>query len=128
MMAKRPIGCRTKQEWQRDQWYLRNKQLTKKRAMENKHRDIVWFKEEKVKDCANGCSVCGFIGVPEDYDYHHVDPKTKISSVADMLGTYGRGKVIAEKLKCVIVCKSCHEKIHNSPNTITVGHYPFHTP
>ena len=39
-----------------------------------------------------------------------------------------QNKVIAEKLKCVIVCKPCHEKIHNPPNIITVGHYPFHTP
>ena len=97
------------------QWYLRNKELTKKRSMEHKHRDIDWFKETKLKDVSKGCSCCGHMGHPDDFDYHHVDPNTKILAVSDMLGTYGRPKVIEEMEKCVIVCKPCHAKYH--PNT-----------
>ena len=49
----------------------------------------------------------------------YINPTTKITTVADMLGTYGRPKVLSEMAKCVIVCKPCHKQIH-SPN------YPFH--
>ena len=108
-----------KQKEAKRQWYLRNKELTKKRAMEHKHRDIEWFKEIKLKDVSKGCSCCGYMGNPDDFDYHHRDPNTKITTVSDMLGRYGRPKVLLEMAKCDIVCKPCHEKIH-SPN------YPFH--
>ena len=50
----------------------------------------------------------------DDYDYHHRPDEVKISSVADMLGTYGRPKVIAEMKKCDIVCKECHRDIHDN--------------
>ena len=77
------------------------------------------FKETKLNDVSCGCKDCGYMGDPDEFDYHHVDPSTKILAVSDMLGTYGRPKVIAEMAKCVIVCRPCHEKIH-SP------YYPFH--
>ena len=48
----------------------------------------------------------------EDLDFHHVDPNTKILSVSDMLGTYGRKKVLDEMAKCVVLCKSCHKNHH----------------
>ena len=84
--------------------------------MEYKHDNQVWFKQTKLKDIQCGCSVCAIkTGNPDNYDYHHRDPSTKILAVADMLGTYGRPKVIAEMAKCVIVCRPCHAKYH--PNT-----------
>ena len=114
-MAKKKIGPRTRAQWQRDQWYIKNRDLSKQRAMEHKHRDIEWFKETKFNDIQCGCSICGIkTNNPDDYDYHHRPDEIKISSVADMLGTYGRPKVIAEMKKCDIVCKECHRNIHDN--------------
>jgi len=96
-------------------FYLKNKQLTKDRALASKRRTQDWFKEMKLKDIQCGCTVCGVkTGNPDDYDYHHRPDEVKISSVADMLGTYGRPKVIAEMKKCDIVCKECHRDIHDN--------------
>ena len=101
-----------KQKEAKRQWYLKNKKITIERSMKYKHDNQVWFKETKLKDVSKGCSCCGYMGHPDDFDYHHVDPSTKILAVSDMLGTYGRPKVIAEMAKCVIVCKPCHAKYH----------------
>ena len=89
-------------------WYLKNRELTIKRAMEHKHRDQEWFKAIK---STKVCVECGH-DVYEDLDFHHVDPSTKILSVSDMLGTYGRQKVLDEMAKCVVLCKSCHKNHH----------------
>ena len=101
-------------------FYLKNTQLTKDRALESKRRTQDWFKEMKLKDIQFGCTVCGVkTGNPDDYDYHHGDPSTKIASIADMVGRGSRQSILNEKAKCDIVCKSCHANIHK-PN------YPFH--
>jgi len=93
-------------------WYLKNRELTIKRSMEHKHRDIEWFKDLKAKMALKGCANCGIILPPEEYDFHHTDPKTKISSVADRLGMVGRVKVQEEIDKCELLCKSCHKNRH----------------
>ena len=114
-----PFKDPVKQKEAQRQWYLRNKKITIERSMKYKHDNQVWFKETKLNDVACGCRDCGYVGHPDEFDYHHIDPNTKIACVSDMLGTYGRPKVIAEMAKCDIVCKPCHEQIHY-PN------YPFH--
>tara|TARA_B100001250_G_scaffold247601_1_gene212856 strand:- start:896 stop:1246 length:351 start_codon:yes stop_codon:yes gene_type:complete len=114
-----PYKCPIKQKEAQHRSYLRNKKITIERSMKYKHDNQVWFKKTKLKDVSKGCSCCGYMGHPDEFDYHHRDPSTKILAVSDMLGTYGRPKVIAEMAKCDIVCKPCHEQIHY-PN------YPFH--
>ena len=108
MPYKDPI----KQKDAKHQWYLRNKKITLERSMTYKHNNQIWFKETKLQDVSNGCCDCGKKGHPDEFDYHHIDPNTKIASVSDMLGTYGRPKVIAEMAKCQILCKPCHRKHH----------------
>ena len=107
-----PYKCPIKQKAAQHRSYLRNIEITKKRALEHKHRDQERFKALKKKMCANGCTDCGFKGIPQQFDFHHIDPNTKILCVADMLGTYGRKKVLAEINKCEILCKPCHKKHH----------------
>ena len=104
-----------KQKEAKRQWYLRNKKLTIERSMKYKHDNQKWFKEEKLKDVIRGCVDCGCTGSMStltEFDYHHIDPKTKILAVSDMLGTFGRPKVIAEMQKCELLCKPCHRKHH----------------
>ena len=117
----RPItyGPRTRKQWQRDVWYIDNKQLTKDRAAAAKIRTQDWFKEEKLKDSNNGCVYCGYVGNPDEFDYHHRDPSTKITTVSDMVGRFSRKKITEEKAKCDFIFKDCHANEH-FPN------YPFH--
>ncbi len=107
-----PYKCPIKQKEAKRQWYLRNKEITVKRSMKYKHNNQVWFKATKLKDVSTGCKDCGYIGHPDEFDYHHINPSNKILAVSDMLGTYGIPKVIAEMNKCEILCKSCHRKHH----------------
>ena len=101
-------------------WYQKNKQLTKDRALASKRRTQDWFKENKFNDVQSGCFICGLkTNNPDDYDYHHRDPSTKIASISDMVGRGSRQQILNERSKCDIVCKSCHADIHK-PN------YPFH--
>ena len=50
MPYKDPI----KQAEAKKQWYQRNKKLTKKRALESKHRTRAWYREKKTQDCIDG--------------------------------------------------------------------------
>ena len=110
MPYKDPI----KQKESKRQWYLKNKKLTIERSMEHKHRDQEWFKSIK---STKSCVECGESRY-ELLDFHHIDPSTKITTVSDMLGRYGRKKILDEMAKCEILCKSCHMKHHYN--------YPFH--
>ena len=113
-----PYKDPVKQKEAKAKWYRENKQLTKKRSLGSKKRTQDFFKLKKSNDVKNGCSICGCKGDVNIFDYHHRDPKTKITSVADMVGRGSRQAIINEISKCDIVCKSCHKKIHHN--------YPFH--
>ena len=114
-----PYKDPVKQKEAKAKWYRENLQLTKDRALRSKRRTQNSFKAMKLNDIKCGCLVCGIkTDNPDDYDYHHRDPKTKIASIADMVGRGSRQAIINEKSKCDIVCKSCHKKIHLN--------YPFH--
>ena len=116
MPYKDPI----KQKEAKHRSYLRNRLKVKSSALASKRRTQDWFKEMKFNDIQSGCFVCSLkTNNPDDYDYHHRDPSTKISSLADMVGTRSRQTILDEAKKCDIVCKSCHADIHK-PN------YPFH--
>ena len=95
--------------------YLKHKKKVLVASMKYKHDNQKWFKEEKLKDVIRGCVNCGCTGdmaILTEFDYHHIDPKTKILAVSDMLGTFGRPKVKAEMQKCVLLCKPCHRMHH----------------
>ena len=117
-----PYKDPVKQKQAQHKSYLKHKKKVIAKSMAYKHDNQKWFKEEKLKAVMRGCVHCGCTGdikTLTNFDYHHIDPKTKVLAVADMLGTFGRPKVFAEMQKCEILCKSCHSNIHK-PN------YPFH--
>ena len=53
-------------------------------------------------------------GSPEDLDFHHIDRKSKINSIAKM-SSASEEKFWAEIKKCVLRCKPCHKKEHKGP-------------
>lgn len=59
---------------------------------------------------ASGCMVCRESSIP-CLDLHHRDPTEKeftISSAQSM----SRGRIAAELEKCVVLCATCHRKVH----------------
>tara|TARA_R110000803_G_scaffold87519_1_gene154276 strand:- start:481 stop:1008 length:528 start_codon:yes stop_codon:yes gene_type:complete len=59
------------------------------------------------------CAHCK-LSVPdhlEIYDYHHIDPATKLHSIANILhGSLER--LMSESDKCLLLCANCHRKEH----------------
>tara|TARA_B100000941_G_C28083025_1_gene339717 strand:+ start:147 stop:482 length:336 start_codon:yes stop_codon:yes gene_type:complete len=110
-----PYKCPIKQKQAQHKSYLKHKKKVITKSMAYKHNNQKWFKEEKLKDVMKGCVDCGCTGnmsTLTEFDYHHIYPQTKILAVSDMLGTFGRPKVIAEMKKCELLCKPCHRKYH----------------
>jgi hypothetical protein len=57
-----------------------------------------------------GCKECGS---QSELELHHIDPTTKVKDVATLISqSTSWTKLRTEILKCVVVCKSCHKKIH----------------
>ena len=127
MPFKDPI----KQAEAKKQWYERNKELTKKRALESKHRTRAWYREKKTQDCIDGCAWCGFKGGIDEFDYNHVEPSSKNFTriknklgkqgrrmvkigVGDMVGFLGKKATEEEMKKCIIICKKCHANHHQT--------------
>jgi hypothetical protein len=62
-----------------------------------------------IKEAA-GCLYCGETD-HRTLEFHHRDPKTKITNVSSML--LSREEILsAELAKCEVVCKNCHAIIH----------------
>lgn len=67
-----------------------------------------WYKEMKAAKC---CELCGSIKYKQ---YHHVNPDEKTESVAQMVHkAYPKEVILKEMDKCIVVCRSCHCRLHN---------------
>lgn len=64
----------------------------------------------------NGCAICGYNECDASLDFHHVNPEDKKFplTLSDMNRS---GKSIVEELiKCILLCKNCHAKLHYEEN------------
>lgn len=103
---------------QRKKYLLEHKeefaQQRKKRHEINKERDNErarqqwkefidkWFKDKS-------CSLCG---KSEDLVFHHIDPATKDTDVTRLKRK--SDEIIQKEIeKCVVLCRSCHMKVHD---------------
>jgi hypothetical protein len=57
------------------------------------------------------CMQCGIVDHPVVYDFHHVDPSTKLFDISKYISSIGIVKLIAELSKCILLCSHCHRKI-----------------
>tara|TARA_R110000787_G_scaffold268461_1_gene374961 strand:+ start:53 stop:535 length:483 start_codon:yes stop_codon:yes gene_type:complete len=91
------------------EYYKNNKKdLRAKQKEKRDKRNLMLFKH-KGSECAH-CK----LSEPdhsEIYDYHHLDPTTKMYSISIILeGPIER--LIAEVDKCLLLCSNCHRKEH----------------
>lgn len=72
-----------------------------------------WRKNNKAKlvACFGGeCGICGLIDHPVVYDFHHLDGSGKEFTLTQKIRSWVN--VVAEAMKCVMLCAPCHRKHH----------------
>ena len=83
-----------------------NKSLINKKRKDKLRQEINDLKSQL------GCSTC----TENDYrclDFHHVDPKTKSSTIANLKYKGCSMKAILHEIeKCIVLCANCHRKLH----------------
>ena len=106
------------------QWHQDNKEAVaakKKQYREDNKEDITAkqgarraARQLEIFEYKGGaCGHCssrevGYLGM---YDYHHIDPTTKLHAIATMIdGPMDR--LYAEVDKCLLLCANCHRKEH----------------
>lgn len=91
-------------------WYDANKSTQAERVLRRKKELRLWFDALKAE---LSCERCGE-NHPACLDFHHRDPTTKDSSLADVIFRKGWGKarILAEVEKCDVLCANCHRKEH----------------
>jgi hypothetical protein len=93
----------TQKKAQQD-WYQKNKVLTRDRSRAKRKTDREWL--NGLKD--NPCIGCGLSWPPCVMEFHHREAKDKVGSVGNLLLNAGRQKVIDEIAKCDLLCANCH--------------------
>jgi hypothetical protein len=58
------------------------------------------------------CKRCGFDGPTRCYDVHHPDPSQKDPEFI-RIRNWSKQRILAEIIKCVLLCKNCHAIEHN---------------
>ena len=73
------------------------------------------FKRLCVEYKGSTCAICGIVGHPAIFDFHHENPDEKefaISSYKGRNGSQLTEEVTRELDKCSLVCSNCHRYIH----------------
>ena len=68
---------------------------------------------------ATGCMVCGFNEHPCALDYDHRDEKTKLFNIGTSIACRSWDSIVAEILKCDILCANCHRLKSNGLLEVT---------
>lgn len=86
----------------------RKKNPEYQRMQKQKLYDYINFKKLQ-----SGCTRCGYNKCPQALHYHHIDPKTKLKSIAQMIVSQRPVQKIEEEIeKCILLCANCHQEMH----------------
>src|SRR5688572_10202018 len=91
-------------------WYRKNKERHHGIQRRLRHEKRKWVQELKA---ARGCEGedC-FITNPQQLDFHHRDPHTKIANISDAVNSnWGKARILEEISKCDLLCANCHRII-----------------
>jgi len=92
---------------------------------DKKRSKILYAKHKNMLDeikRANGCIICGQTeGV---LDFHHINPSDKLFNI-----TTAKHKtnieLVNEINKCMILCRSCHNRLHRQTNKLSLLHQKY---
>jgi transposase len=68
-------------------------------------------KELLVSDAGGGCCICGYDRFVGALEFHHVDPDDKRMALSGAGVTLALEVLLAESLKCVLLCSNCHAEV-----------------
>lgn len=60
----------------------------------------------------NRCRMCGYTRCKDALEFHHINPDEKEETLSYMYGHSSFRKILAESIKCILVCATCHKEIH----------------
>ena len=63
-------------------------------------------RDAAIKELGGKCKVCGS---PENLDFDHRDPSTKLYTLGNLLAGGSEALVQAELKKCQLLCEKCHD-------------------
>ena len=115
-----------------DDFHWRNKALgTRRSECKECHNNTVKkrYAENKqtINDLKEGkcCEKCGYDKCSAALDFHHIDPSTKIDTVAKLSTHANIEAAINEIKKCVLLCANCHREFHylEEKNGITLEEF-----
>lgn len=75
-----------------------------------RRRDIL--KQKAIEYKGGKCEICGYIGVPDVYDFHHRIPETKSFAISKDGYTRSWEAIKNEVDKCSLLCCRCHREVH----------------
>ena len=64
------------------------------------------------------CIICGVVGPPEIYDFHHEDPSLKEFTIGGKSRSFESVKL--ELDKCLLLCSNCHRTVHAKSKANTI--------
>lgn len=85
-----------------------NHRINVRRRRDERKQHLVDHFGNKCHDCGNSFPLCC-------YDFHHIDPSTKLFEIAPRLD--GNLETIMEEVKkCIMICANCHRVRHYKEN------------
>lgn len=94
-------------------WYMRNKEISdwrnKTGSKRMREKNQAYIIEAKNKPCMD----CGMSHPSYVMDFDHRDRKEKFRDISDLVFSYGFKRLMAEIMKCDVICANCHrERTH----------------
>lgn len=94
-------------EYQREYRRKNRALLTVKNSAKRKEKqsELVKFLGDKCAHCHISFPMCV-------YDFHHIDPTTKLFTIGEQMGRSLKA-LKEEASKCILLCANCHRIIHD---------------
>lgn len=71
-------------------------------------------KQEYVNEIKkSGCINCGYTKCLKALTFHHINPKTKLNTISNLVCSGSLQNIIDEIAKCIILCQNCHHELHD---------------
>jgi hypothetical protein len=97
-------------EWIRNNSEQQARNIKNARVRKRKNKILV---ENYKNNTGCYCRSCGTYDHPVCMDYHHLEESEKRGTVANLSSHGYKWDVIKEEIdKCILLCSSCHRKIH----------------
>ena len=88
-------------------WVDDHREQYRQYCRNRRDRTNAWLHNYKQR----GCTQCPETA-PECLDFHHNDPAKKSFNIGVRASAMSLEKVIAEVMKCTLLCANCHRKLH----------------